>query len=253
MTRLILCACAALFITACQSTPDMEKLKAENATLAAKLKDTREQMDALKAEHKIMAADNIELKRVMTILDKEKTSSTNETAELRAQTRASTQSLIEQLNDFLVQSNLLDYVGEELVQRSLMDIDPLVLVDLDNPVPKNGNLMGVFGDFEQATQLSINVLRPLGDHFIVVWQSPELSVSNAGMQRIAFPNAAGVEEGDVIAYAFPASVGVKYDRGTGKTVLAKKPFELGETISAGNLKYEEEKRAYSIGVTGILN
>ncbi|MFL0811560.1 MAG: hypothetical protein K6L76_14165 [Agarilytica sp.] len=252
MKRLTFCLVSCVLLAACQSNPNIENLRADNATLAAKLKDTREQMTALEAEHKIMASDNIELKRVMAILDKEKTSRTKENAELRSQTRASTQSLIEQLKDFLVQSNLLDYVGEELVARSLMDIDPLVLVDLENSVPKAGNLMGVFGDFAQATRLHVNVLRPLGDRFIVVWQSSELSVVKGGLQRIAFPNAVGVERGDIIAYAFPASVGVKYDRGTGRTVLSKKLFELGQSLDLGDFKAEQEKRAYSIGVTGIL-
>ncbi len=243
-------ACAVLM--ACQSTPDVQKLKNEKAELKAQLSGAKQQISSLRSEHKIMAADNTELKRIMAILDTEKESRTEESAVLRAQTRHFTQLTIDQLKKFLVQSNLLDYVGEELFSRTKMDIDSAVLVDLANPIPRNGTLMGIHGYFAQATRFSVNVLRPVGERYVVVWQGPMLEMAKTGAQRMQFPLSVGVEKGDIVAYDFPESIGIKYDQGTGHTLLGKKSFLLGASVERSALKAQDEKRAYSIGVTAIL-
>lgn len=239
-------------LIACQSTPEVQQLKDENALLRAELKKTRQEITNVRSEHKIMAADNTELKRVMAILDTEKANRTEESATLRAQTRRFTQATIDQLKKFLVHSNLLDYIGEELFDRTKMDIDAAVLVDLANPIPRSGTLVGVHGYFAQTTRFSVYILRPVGERFVVIWQSPEIQAPNIGSDRIQFPVSVGIEKGDVIAYDFPENIGIKYDQGTGNTLLSKKGLVLGASFEKSSLRGEEEKRAYSIGVTAIL-
>lgn len=252
LCRLFFIAANCMFMIACQSTPEVQALKDSNAELKAQLAGAKQQISSLSSEHHIMASDNTELKRVMSILDSEKNSRTEESLVLRAQTRRFTQSTIDQLKKFLVQSNLLDYIGEELVDRTKMDLDAMVLVDLDNPVPRSGTLVGIHGVFAQSTRFVVNILRPVDDRFVVIWQSPMLEMSNVDAQRLTFPLTVGVEKGDVIAYDFPDSVGVKYDQGTGNTVLSTKSLLLGASIERSGFKLAEEKRAYSIGVTAIL-
>lgn len=253
MLRHLIVVGICVVLIACQSTPQVQRLKDANAELRAQLATANQQIGNLSSEHHIMAADNTELKRVMIILDSEKDSRTEESLVLRGQTRRFTQSMIDQYRKFLVQSNLLDFIGEELVDRTKMDIDTLVLVDLANPIPKSGTLIGIHGVFEQATRFSVNILRPIDERFIVIWQGPLLQVKETGIQRLTFPVTVGVEKGDVIAYDFPESVGVKYDQGTGLTVVSQKNFLLGASFEKTALKFIEEKRAYSIGVTAILD
>ncbi len=250
--RSCIAAVVCVSLIACQSTPEVQQLKDENTLLKAEIKKTRQEIANVRSEHKIMAADNTELKRVMSILDTEKANRTEESAVLRAQTRRFTQATIDQLKKFLVHSNLLDYVGEELFERTKMDIEPAVLVDMANPIPRSGTLVGVHGYFAQATRFSVYVLRPVGERLVVIWQSPEIRAENIGSERIKFPVGVGIEKDDIIAYDFPESIGIKYDQGTGNTLMAKKALILGASFATSSLRGQEEQRAYSIGVTAIL-
>jgi len=241
-----------IVLTACEITPETHQLMERNRALEGQLANAQQDIRSLKAEQGILAKDNTELKRVMAILDTEKTSRATESANLRLQIRKFTQTQIDNLKEFLVQSNLLDYIGEELFDRTKLDLEPGVLIDLANPIPRNGLLVGVNGYFSQATNLVVNVIRPLNDRFVVIWQSQSIDVTEAGNRRIRFPISVGIEKGDVIAYDFPAGVAVKYDQGTGETALSKRSYVLGTFIDPSSLQAEEEKRAYSMGVIAIL-
>ncbi len=230
----------------------MQQLMDKNTALEEKLASAMQQISSLESEQRILAKDNTELKRVMAILDTEKTTRTTESANLRLQVRRFTQAQIDNLKEFLVQSDLLDYVGDELFDRTKLDAEPAVLIDFANPIPRNGSLVGVSGYFVQASSFVVNVMRPLNERLVVIWQSPSIAVEHAGAQRVRFPVSVGVEGGDVIAYDFLAGVGVKYDQGTGDTALSKRNFTLGASVDPDSLKAREEKRAYSLGVIAIL-
>lgn len=239
-------------LTGCEITPEVQELLDENAKLETGLSEAQQQINSLESEQDILAADNTELKRVMAILDTEKSSRVEESSGLRMQIRKFTQMQIDQLKEFLVQSNLLDYVGEELFDRTKIDATPAVLIDLANPIPRQGTLIGVSGHFSQTTDFFANILRPVSGRFVVIWQSPKITTEGRGYERFRFPLSVGIEKGDVIAYNFPTSVGVKYDHGTGQTLLSKRSFLLGASVDTSSLKYRDEKRAYSLGVNAIL-
>lgn len=241
-----------VFLLSCQTSPNIQRLEMEKAEVEAELESARQQISSLESERRILAGDNAELKRVMAILDTEKSSRTQESTQLRMQVRKFTQAQIDNLKEFLVQSDLLDYIGEEIFDRTKMGAEPGVLVDFANPIPRNGSLIGVNGYFAQPTHFFVNVLRPLNDRYVVIWQSQVVEVNKLGYQRVRFPVSVGVEKGDVIAYDFPVSIGVKYDQGTGNTLMSKRSYPLGASIEAGSLKGEEERRAYSLGVIAIL-
>ncbi len=253
MLRLCLITITCIAMAACQSTPDVIKLRDKNTELKNQLAEAQQQIENLRSEHQIMAGDNTELKRLVVILEKDKTFRTEQATKLRGDTRQFSQSLVDQLKDFLGRADLLDYVGDALTERNKMEIASAVVVDAANPMPKNGVLSAVDGVFGQATRFSVNVLRPIDEgDYVVVWQSPFIKVNKAGLQRIKLPTSTSVEEGDVLAFHFPDSVTVKYDQGTGASLLAKKPFALGASVEFSDLEKAEEKRAYSIGGVGIL-
>ncbi|WP_086933533.1 hypothetical protein [Agarilytica rhodophyticola] len=239
-------------LAGCEITPEVQDLMDKNSTLETQLKEANQQISSLESEQTILAADNTELKRVMAILDTEKSSRVQESSGLRMQIRKFTQKQIDQLKEFLVLSDLLDYVGEELFDRTKIDATAAVLVDLANPIPRRGTLIGVSGHFSRSTDFSIHILRPVGNRYVVIWQSPSVTAKGEGFERFRFPLSVGIEKGDVIAYDFPATVGVKYDNGTGQTLLSKKSFMLGASVAVSSLKYASDKRAYSLGVSAIL-
>ncbi len=240
------------FLLACEVTPDIQKMEQEHQILREQVVSAQEQIRNLQQQRSNLSTENAELKRVMAILDTEKDSRVDESTELRMQVRRYTQSQIDNLKDFMLQSNLLDYIGEELVERTSFDEQPTVFVDFDNAIPRSGSLMGVSGFFSRPTEFSVNVLRPVDGRFVVIWQSQSISVVELGLQRLLFPVSVGVEKGDLVAFDFPISVGVKYDTGTGNSLLSKKSFVLGASVEPSSLKAKGEKRAYSLGVVAIL-
>lgn len=240
-------------LIACQSTPEVAALSEKNADLQAQLASARQQISSFEAEQRIMAADNTELKRINAILDSEKTNRQEESAQLRLNVREFAQAQIDALKEFLVQSNLLDYIGEALLDRNHIDSAAGVLVDIANPIPRKGSMIGVNGHFAQATRFSVSILRPITDRYVVIWQSELVEFDGEGYQRQRFPVSVGVEKGDILAYDFPNAIGVKYDKGTGGTLVSPRSFVLGAAVDAGALQYAEEKRAYSLGVFAILD
>mgnify|MGYP000612124829 CR=1 FL=1 len=84
-------------------------------------------------------------------------------------TREVVQREIDGLKAFLVKGDLLDYVGGEQVARKKYDNRPLMLVDLQNAVPRPGVLTGVGGYFAKPTQMVVKVLRPINKDLVVIW------------------------------------------------------------------------------------
>lgn len=239
-------------LTACELPPDAQKMQQDYQVLNSRLVNAQQQIHQLEQNQQDLKIENTELKRIFEILNLEKDSRVDESTELRLHLRRFAQSQIDSLKGFMLHTMLLDYVGEELVERVYVDDKSQVLVDFENAIPRSGSLMGVSGYFTGPTEFSLDVLRPVDDRYVVVWQSQVMSVAEAGSQRVRFPVSVGVEQGDVIAYSFPLSVGVKYDLGTGSTLLSKKPLELGGLVEPKSLHGEDEKRAYSLGVIAIL-
>ena len=130
-----------------ESPVDMKKLQDQNSSLQQQLGQARQQINTLQAEKSVLKKDVAELNRVVGVLGQEKSSRVQESTSLRGQVRRFVQDQIDGLKQFLLASNLLDYIGGELVERVNVDEKPLLIVDLLNKVPSTGSLTGVSGYF----------------------------------------------------------------------------------------------------------
>ncbi len=239
--------------TGCQTAPETQQLISKNEKLQAQLSDAKQRISELEFDGNQKQADIDELNRVLGVLDTEKSSRVKESSVLRGQVRKFVQEQIDSLKSFLVLGDLLDYVGGELVERKFVEEKSLLLVDLAHPVPRNGILTGVGAYMNKATPFQVKVLRPVGDDLVVIWESGTISVAEAGKIRAEFPVSVGLEKGDVIGYYFPETVGASFDEGTSDTRYLSRNLKLGGNIKKSSLSGESKKRAYSIGVYGLLN
>lgn len=244
---------ASVFLSACQMQPDIQQIKDQNRQLSSDLQRAQSDIAQLKDQELRLREEIAELSRVNDVLDVEKMSRIQESSVLRSQVRRFVQSQIDAYKDFMVLGGLLDYVGGELVERSSLEDQPLLLVDLANPIPASGTLTGVGGYFAKPGKFSVKVLRPMDDKLVVIWDSNPLQVYQTGINQLNFPVSVVVEAGDVIAYHFAEGVLVSFDEGTGDTRFQTEAVKLGELLKPASLSGEKRKRAYSLGVYGLLN
>lgn len=244
---------ATVVLGACQVQPDIKQIQDQNLQLSTDLDKARQDIAQLQAQEQKLLTDITELNRVNNVLDTEKSSRVQESSELRSQVRRFVQNQIDAYKNFMVQGGLLDYVGGELVERSKVVDKPLLLVDLMNTIPSAGTLTGVGAHFVRPGTFSVKVLRPVDNQLVVIWDSQLLEVTQAGINRINFPVSVVVEKGDVIAYHFKQGAAVSFDEGTGDTRFQEEELKLGQTTRASSLAGEKHRRAYSLGVYGLLN
>jgi hypothetical protein len=194
-----------------------------------------------------------QLRDTANVLTTEKTSRVEESSSLRSQVRKFIQDNIDNLKTFMVQGNILDYVGSELVPRAKLDKTPVFIVDFANAMPSDGVLTGVGGHFMQAGSFIVKVLHPVEGQYVVTWESKPLEIKDSGKQQVQFAVSVGVEKGDVIGYYFSTVPNVGFDTSTGNTLYLDNDVALGNTVSEAGMYGANEKRAYSLGVYGMLN
>lgn len=239
---------AALLLTACAGTnqgtgPSLEQQLADAQREIRELKQTEQQL-----------RDSInDLRHTTTVLTTEKTSRVQESSSLRGEVRKFVQANIDNLKEFMVKGNLLDYIGSEQVPRSKQDGSAMFLVDFANPAPADGALTGVGGFFTNPGMFYVKILRPVGGQYVVIWESKTIDISASGKQFVQFPFTVGIERGDVLGYYFPQQVNVGYDTSTGDTLYNSGDQELGSSLSKTFMSGVSQRRAYSIGVYGLLN
>ncbi|HID48263.1 MAG TPA: hypothetical protein EYP40_01400 [Chromatiales bacterium] len=241
-----------LVIAGCQAPPGVKQLEDEKQALQQELESSQQQLAKLEAERQQLQAQLDESRHVIAVLDSEKTARVSESSTLRSQVRRFVQREIDELKAFLVNSNLLDYVGGELVRRKLYDQKPIMLIDLQNRIPRPGTLTGFGGYFVKPTTLKIKLLRPVNDRLVVIWESRLQQVNGGGLVRGNFAVSVGVEKGDVLGYWFPKAGNVTFDKGTGNTRYLTRDVPLGSRISPSSLYGDDDKRSYSLGVFGLL-
>ncbi|MES2674730.1 MAG: hypothetical protein V4660_10865 [Pseudomonadota bacterium] len=240
---------AIVALSACQTSPDVQKMNQLNADLI----EAKSDIAQLQAQEAELRRDLAEKSRVNTVLGAEKTSRVQESSELRGQVRTFVQKQIDAYKDFLVKGGLLDYVGGELVARAKTNEKPICVVDLANVIPKAGTLTGVGAYFVRPGKFSVKVLRKVERSLVVIWDSKLLSATQTGAVRVNFPVSVGVEQGDLIGYYLAEGVQVSFDEGTGSTRFQSEDLKLGEVISTSSMDGEKNHRAYSLGVYGLLN
>ena len=242
-----------LGLSACQTQPQMKQLQDQNRLLAADLARANNSLAQLQKEEAALRQDLAERERVMSVLGTEKSLRVQESSELRSQVRRFVQHQIDAYKDFLVQGDLLDYVGGELVERASVEQKPLFVVDLANPIPRAGTLTGAGAHFLKPGYFSVKVLRRIDQNLVVIWDSKPLQVFQPGINRVNFTVGVGVEQGDVIGYFLSEGVAVSFDEGTGDSRFQTTDATMGSTIRLSALQGEKRRRAYSLGVYGLLN
>lgn len=240
-------------LSGCGSTGNKGELAQVNKNLRQEIAQQKTEISQLKGTNTLLNKEIDELKHVISVLDTEKSSRVKESSVLRGQVRTFVQNQVDGLKQFLVAGNLLDYVGGELVERANIEDKPLTVVDLSNRIPSNGVLTGVGAYVIKSTTMKVKVLRNIENNLVTVWESNPIDMLIAGPNRHQFANSVGVEQGDIIAYEFPTSVGVGFDTGTGDSRYTTDKINLGRSIQLNSLMGKKFKRSYSVGVYGLLN
>ncbi|MFT5691026.1 MAG: hypothetical protein ACI92E_000351 [Oceanicoccus sp.] len=249
--KLVLLLSFSVILWGCQASTS-PKMQDEKASLQQQLKAMTAEVGSLSADRKLLQQDVAELNRIVGVLGEEKNSRVVESANVRGQVRQFVQTQIDSLKQFLLESHLLDYIGGELTQRSSLDKQPLLIVDLQHAIPENGSLTGVGAFFQGSGTISVKVLRPIENNYVVVWASPVLAVSEPGLQLLSFPVSVSVEKGDRLAYYLAQTEQVSFDTGTGDTRYVDGDLGIGAILNEVSMKGAKEKRSYSIGVYGLL-
>ena len=237
----------------CASVPEKVRM------LETRTRDLSTRLETAENRVAVLEKANVELTELLQrqrdisrTLDKEKAVHVSEVGDLRQNTREFLSSQIAFLREFSQKTELMDYVGGELISRQYLEGKDVTLVDLKNTIPAGGSLFGTWGHFAGSCTYLVNVLRKVDDKWFVVWQSEPLTVVSTEIQKSDFRVPVSVEKGDVIAYTFRGVVGVKYDRGTGETVYVADDLKTGGSVRRSDFKGEADQRSYSIGVVGIF-
>lgn len=253
MRSIISVALCLTVLSGCGSTGNKNDLQTANTNLKRELAASNQRNSELQANITLLDRKIETLNQVVSVLDTEKTSRIEESSMLRGQVRKFVQNQVDSLKGFLVAGGLLDYVGGELVERSTFEQDPLTVVDLTNRITSAGVLTSVGAYVMQPTSVKVKVLRNIENNLVVVWESRNITMNEVGPNRHEFTNSVGVEKNDIIAYEFTNNVGVGYTIGTGDARYSKQQLGLGSSIRIASLLGAKNKRAYSIGVYGLLN
>ncbi len=252
-SKLALIVAFIFVVSGCQSTGDKGTLEQENTNLKQEVATAKVKINQLSGSNLLLKKDIEGLNHVISVLDTEKNSRVEESSLLRSQVRKFVQKRIDALKIFLVEGNLLDYTGGELVERSVLSDKPITVVDLGHVMPEQGVLTAVGAFVMTPTKMKVKVLRKMDDKLVPVWESNHLNMDSSGLNTIQFKNSVSVEKGDVIAYEFSGNVGVGFETGTGNYQYTKDILALGKAITVSSLLGKKEKRSYSLGVFGLLD
>jgi len=243
-----------VLIAGCMAESNVKELQDANAQLERELMAASDEISDLRVQQERLRSNISELERLIGILETEKSSRVQESSQLRQLVRGFIRDQIDDYRSFLLRGDLLDYVGGELVQRAHQsEEEALLLLDMNNPIPRAGTLTGFAGYFYQQGRVGLRVLRPLDEELVVIWTGPEMTVPEAGRVRMNLPASVGVEAGDIVGYHFSGPVAVSHDRGTGEVIRLREDLALGAVIKRKNLPGQSEPRTYSIGALGLLN
>lgn len=240
-----------LMLSACQTTGEMKKLQDSNRSLQTQLNAATSEIAALKQKEAALTNELNTTKQVLGVMGSEKQSRVQESSLLRQQTRNFMLSQVDSMRNFLMESNLNDYVGGEQVARKVTENGSVFLADFSHPIPKGGQLLGAHVFTTASCPISVRVMRKIEDEFVIIWQGPKMEAAK-GANRLVFPVAVGVEAGDVAAYYFPEAQCIAFDKGTGDFRYLSNDNALGTAIRATRFDGAKEKRMYSIGVFGLL-
>lgn len=253
MRKIIAISIGLVLLGGCQSTKNQSEFERENNSLKQQLQSAQAEIGQLKGNNVLLSREIENLNHVVSVLGTEKQSRTVESSVLRGKVRSFVQNQVDYFRGFLIEGDLLDYVGGELVQRPNTEDKPVTVVDLNNAFKSSGLITGLGAFVMRPSTVKVAILRNIDKNLVVLWQSEPIKLTSTGKVTYQFANSVSVEAGDIVAYQFQDNAGVGYDVGTGNARYSNEQLLPGKTVSVSSLLGERDRRAYSIGVYGLLS
>jgi hypothetical protein len=237
-----------VLLTGCAST---QQLKHERDVLAAELSVERDRVAQLKEEKRNLEERVASLEGIGNVLQKEKARRVEDAIGVRREVRGFVKAQVDALSAFSQRAQLLDYLGGEIIERSMTDGQNVLLVDDRNIIPAPATGLG--GRFLSKGRMPCHfcVLRGQDQTLAVVWMSGLFNAPGAGVHDVDFKIPVGVEKGDRIGLLAPAECLVPFDEGTGKTIVFPGPVRPGQRIDSSKTG-KPSTRTYSFGIIGFL-
>lgn len=215
------------------------------------LHDKDAQIKDIEARKEAVEKDLSNQKEVEQTLRREKKELVEDGATVRREARSFVKAQMQVLRDFSENKALLDYVGGELISRTHVSGKTLLLVDLQNPMPSAGTLLGGKLLVNGKTDVSFCILRPQGNNLVLVWISALAAIPEPGLSVVTFNTPVTVGKGDLIGLYSPSDVQVPFSRGTGDTRTLEGPIKVGQVVPVEALE-KDDRRMYSFSVAGFL-
>ncbi|MCU0598961.1 MAG: hypothetical protein MUE70_06860 [Desulfobacterales bacterium] len=239
----------------CQKTLSDQDLiiKTKESTIRQKDQEIKEKEDSIKK----LELQVIELNRRMTITSSEKGVYDERIKKVSSLVRDFIKEQIQANREFLTKVELEDFIGNELIAREYSGESGILVIDIENPVPSDGQINGIGGYFLGPTEVIVKLLRPMGNDYIIT-DSQKLSfeIEKAGKTYVDFENPLIVKKDDIVAFYFSKSVTAPYDSGLGTSAylsIKDDIYENGGRIPADDLFQKNQiKRKYSLNYYGIF-
>jgi outer membrane murein-binding lipoprotein Lpp len=246
-----------LVLAGCATTDErLRAMQSENADLKQDVQGKANQIQDLSADKAKLTIELDYYTKRGEVLAKEKIARQDEEARLRRGIRAFTELMQASLQTYFQRTEIIDYLGSELIARASDDPQKnVLLVDLHNPIRERGTIIGGRAWLTGPTRLSYCLLRQdkAGDKYRVVSITPEIAVAQTGMQNWVFDIPLAARKGDLIGVYVADTVTIPYDDvDTGEVVAFSGAVKANSsvTIISGNSRH---KRTYSFGVVGYFD
>jgi hypothetical protein len=233
----------------CASTDD---LKRERDVLSAELSAQRNKNEQLTADNTKLAEQLAFMKTVAANLKTEKEVRTEETAMVRSEVRSFIRKQVEAVRQFSYNSKLTDSIGGEVINRSQLEGENLVLVDMQHTCNSSGTLVGGRVYARAPMKFQFCTLRPINNELVVIWVSPALSAAKPGVSTHTFEIPVNVEKGDRLGLMAAGAIQVPYDIGTGDVRSYTGTLKEGSRINTNDLR-GRELRNYSFSFLGFMD
>lgn len=246
-----------IVLAGCASTDQrLRAMQASNTALNQDVLAKTSQIKALSEEKDRLTKELNYSTRRGDVLMKEKAARLDEGSKLRRGIREFTEQIQVSLQAYYQRTEIVDYLGSELIDRASTDSKKnVLLVDRSNPVPEKGTIIGGRAWLSGPTRLCYCLLRQdkASGKYRVASLTSELTSVQSGMQNWVFELPMSARRGDLIGVYVIDTVTIPYDDvDTGNVVSFSGDVKMNSSINmlSGDIR---NKRTYSFGVVGYFD
>ena len=229
---------------------------ARNAVLNQELQAKDNLIQALSADNSILTTELNYCTRRGEVLVREKAARLEEEVRLRKGIREFTEQIQTSLQTYYRLTEIVDYLGSELIMRASTDLRKnVLLVDLSNPVRANGTIIGGRAWLTGPTRLHFCLLRQsnVNGKYTVISVTPEITTTQTGKENWIFGLPMAARKGDLIGVYIADTVTIPYDDvDTGDVVSFSGEVKINSSVTIVR-KSSRNKRTYSFGVIGYFD